>query len=175
MCPSSYCSRCMPMVAYWPLTDEAGLCESCFPLIQKNDYQHTTPEDWKASNPEVSQCRRSSLFEEYWLLLQRFYTYNLAKCTLSNASLRHPSDQPKTDVASITSQTTAKGLASIGALQNIDAPAGPPFPKEIVQTASQNVKVFGKRLRSPTIRPAKRKICILRLLHDSSSEDEERN
>ncbi|MCO5564688.1 hypothetical protein L7F22_018355 [Adiantum nelumboides] len=128
----------------------------------------------KASNPEVSQSRRSSLFEEYWFLLQRFYTYNLAKCTLSNASLRHLSDQPKTDVASITSQMTAKGLASVGALQNIDALAGPPFLKEIMQTASQNVKVFGKRLRSPTVRPAKKKIRILRLLHDSSSEDEER-
>ncbi|KAI5066890.1 hypothetical protein GOP47_0017418 [Adiantum capillus-veneris] len=48
--------------------------------------------------------------------------------------------------------------------------------KEIMPAASdQNVQVSVKRLRSHIIRPKKKKIRVLRLLHDSSSEDEVRN
>lgn len=127
------------------------------------------------------------LFKEYWLLLKRFHGYNLTNSALScteslspsgssdkhvkgdvpslgvDQKIRSDPQKPSCNIVTATMPNTCIGLLK-------------PSPTNESISVSKNSRFLIKRRSSSgSILPAKKKIRVLKLLNDSSSEDDNEN
>eukprot|EP00250_Pteridium_aquilinum_P035050 c8524_g2_i1 orf=120-3764(+) len=178
MCPSSFCPKClsgMLMEVFLPLSEAAGLCKTCMRLVKMIELQ--CPIDGVAVNFEDSGTKEF-LFKEYWLLLKRFHGYNFTNYAPSDAAppLSGSPDSVKTDTM------PSMGLERKGnnrPIWKVTAPlqitATEPSPTKETVSAPRNVRGLIKRhsTKNDSNSPAKKKIRVLKLLNNSSSDDGE--